>query len=58
MMENFRDWHGQKWLWLVMWQDSKIDCISRMNKWNKLILLYVDTDLQKLKADQKFIGWP
>ena len=40
-----------------MWQDSKIDCICRMNRWNKLIFLHVDTDSQKLKADQKFIGW-
>ena len=29
--------HGQKWVWPVVSQDSKIDCTSKMNKWNKLI---------------------
>ena len=28
-----------------------------MNRWNKLIFLHVDTDSQKLKADQTLIGW-
>ena len=28
-----------------------------MNRWNKLIFLHVDTDSQKLKAHQTFIGW-
>ena len=27
-----------------------------MNRWNKLNFLHVDTDSQKLKANQKFIG--
>ena len=37
VIENFRGWYGRKWVWLVMWLDSKIDCIWRMNRWNKLI---------------------
>ena len=34
---KLRGWCGQKWMWPVMWWDSKIDSIWRMNKWNKLI---------------------
>ena len=37
LFESFWGWHGQKWVWLVMWCDFKIDCIWRMNRWNKLI---------------------
>ena len=57
MTENCRGWDGQKWIWLVMWLDFKIDCIWRMNRWIKLIFLHVETDSQKFKADQKFIRW-
>ena len=41
-MEN-RSWlknsgrHGQKWVWPLCSQDSKIGCMSRKNEWNKLI---------------------
>ena len=37
------------------WQDSKNDFIWRMNRWNEF--LHVDTDSQKLKADQKVFWW-
>ena len=33
----FLDGHGQKWVWSVWAWDSKIECISKMNWWNKLI---------------------
>ena len=36
-LKNFVVSHGQKWVWPVWWPDSKIDCIWRMNRWNKLI---------------------
>ena len=26
--------HGQKWVWPIWSWDSKIDSISRMNRWN------------------------
>ena len=29
--------HGQKWLWLVWSRDSKINCVTKLNWWNKLI---------------------
>ena len=29
--------HRQKWVWSVWSQDSKTDCILKMNKWNELI---------------------
>ena len=25
---NFRDWHGQKWVSLVLWQDFKTDYLK------------------------------
>ena len=37
MLKIFLGGHGQKWVWPVWLRDSKIDCISRMNRWNKLI---------------------
>ena len=36
-IENFLGEHGQKWVSPVWSWDSKIGCISEMNKWNKLI---------------------
>ena len=33
--------HVQKWVWPVWSHDSKIDCISRMSRWNKLVLCMV-----------------
>ena len=47
MVGNFWGGHGQKWLWPVWRQYSKIDGIN----W------FFDTDLQKLEADQKFFWW-
>ena len=26
--------HGQKWVWTIWSLESKIDCISRNNRWN------------------------
>ena len=37
LIEIFLDKHGQKWVWPVWSWDSKSDCISRMNRWNKPI---------------------
>ena len=31
------DGNGQKWVYSIWLQDSKIECISRMSSWNKLI---------------------
>ena len=30
--------------WSAIWSDFKIDCVWRLNRWNKLIFLHVDTD--------------
>ena len=29
--------HGQKWVWPILSRDSKIDCVSRMNRWGEPI---------------------
>ena len=31
--------YGQKWVWPAWSQDSKIGCISKMNRWNELIFV-------------------
>ena len=54
--ESFRGWRGQKWLWPVMLWDFKIDCIWRMDRWNKMIFCMLIRFLN-LKADQKCLGW-
>ena len=35
--QKFIGRHGQKWMWPVWSRDFKIDFISKMNRWNKLI---------------------
>ena len=42
--------HSQKCAWPVWSQDSKIDCISRVNRWNELIFLHADENSGKLKV--------
>ena len=37
MIEKVLGGHGQKWVWPVWSRDSKINCISRMKRWNELI---------------------
>ena len=37
--KNF-EWGWSKMLWSVWSQDSKIDCISKMNRWNELFFLH------------------
>ena len=49
MIEDVWGEHGQKWVWSVWSQDSKIQ-----TERNKFIF---DTDSQKLKVDQKFFAW-
>ena len=46
-----------KWVLPVWCQDSKFDCISKMNRWNKLIFLHAGTNSGKLKVDSKIYGW-
>ena len=44
-----RGWHGQKWVWSVLWWDSKIDCISE--EWTDWInFLRAGTNSGKLKV--------
>ena len=54
VLENFLDGQGQKWVRPVWWRGSKINY-----EWTGGIseFLHVDTDSQKLKAGQKFLGW-
>ena len=39
--------HGQIWLGPVWSQDSNIDCISRMNRWNEVIFCML-VQIQKI----------
>ena len=41
--------HCQKWVWPVWSQDSKIDCISNMSRWNKLIFCML-VQIRKAKS--------
>ena len=35
--QKFIEWAWSEWVWLVWSRDSKINCISKLNRWNKLI---------------------
>ena len=48
---------GQKWEWLFRSWNSKICCISRMNRLNKLSFLHVDRNLGKLNVNLIIIAW-
>ena len=53
-------------MWSVLWRDSKIDCIWRMNRWNKLDFFACWYRFAKIKSRSKnfFVGivkkwvWP
>ena len=49
---------GQKWVWPVWSQDSKIGCISRMNWWNELIFCMVVQIQESKQLFQWFLGSP
>ena len=38
--------------------NSKIDCISKLNRWNKLIFFHAVTNSGKLKVDSIILGGP
>ena len=38
LIERFLAGHGQKWVWPTWFWDSKIECIRKRNRSNKLIL--------------------
>ena len=48
--------HGQKWVWPVWSWDTKIDCISRMKRWNRLIFLHAGTNPGNLRVDSMIFG--
>ena len=58
MIRKLLDGHGQKWVWLVWSQDSKIGCISSMNWWNELIFCMVVQIQESKKLFQWFLGEP
>ena len=43
--------NGQKWVWPVWSQESKIDCILKMSRWNKLIFCM----LAQIQESEKLI---
>ena len=49
MIKIFLGGHGQKWVWPIWSQDSKIGCISRMNWWHELIFCMM-AQIQKAKS--------
>ena len=44
LFEKYFCGHGQKWVWPLCSHDSKIDCISRSNQLNKLIVGISDSN--------------
>ena len=49
-IESFRGWHGQEWVWPLLWRDFKIDYLKN-EQMEETDFLHVDTDSQKLKAN-------
>ena len=47
------DGHGQKWVWPVWSQDSKIGSIVRMNWWNELIFCI----LVQIQEAKSYFDW-
>ena len=47
-----------KWVWPVWSRDSKIGCISRMNRWNELIFCMVVQIQESRKLFKWFLGGP
>ena len=45
---------GQKWVWPVWWQDSKIDRIWRMNRWNDWYCAYWYSFLKNKSRSKMF----
>ena len=52
--------HGEKWVWLVWWWDSKIDCIRRMNRWSNLFFAcwYRFTKIKSWSKIWEWREWP
>ena len=46
----------KKWLWQVWSWYSEIDCISKMNRWNKLIFCMLIQNPGKLKVNNSWVG--
>ena len=47
--------HGQKWMWPVWSWDSKIDCISKLYRWNNLIFCMLVQMQEGWKLIQSFL---
>ena len=54
IISNFLGRHSQEWLWPFQSRESKIGCISRMNRWNKLIFFCM---LIQVQESQKLLLW-
>ena len=52
------DGHAQKWVWPVWSWDSKIDFISKLNKWNNLIFCMLVQMQEGWKLIQSFLSVP
>ena len=57
LMKNFLGGHAQKWMWPVRSQDSKIDCVSKIEQMELTDLLHAGTNSGKLKVDSVIFGW-
>ena len=53
-IEIFLSGHGQRWVWPVYSQVSKIDSNWRMNRWNKLMLVQIQGNL---RVSSIAFGW-
>ena len=56
LIKNLLDGHGQKWVWPVWSWDSKIDCISKLNRWNNLIFCILVQMQEGWKLIQSFLS--
>ena len=50
-VKSWSNGHCQNWVWPVWSWDSKIYCISKLNRWNNLIFLHANTNAGRLKVD-------
>ena len=57
MIKDFLDGHDQKWVWSVWSWHFKINSISRMKTWEKVMFACIGVYLGQLKFISMIFGW-
>ena len=57
LIKNLLGGHAHKLMWPVRSQDSKIDCVSKIEQMELTDLLHAGTNSGKLKVDSVIFGW-